>query len=113
MNFSLAKIKKSIKESKAKINKEILTLFFSVAVFLYIFCSVFLSFKVDESEISKYMESFKSDNNKYEYFTGNASVNIKNLVENSHVKSLKHYDELIDEISYSKREDPYSKANNL
>lgn len=110
MNFKLAKIKKIIKKNKAKINREVIVLFSSVIIFLYVFCSAFLGSKIDESKISEYMKSFKSENNKYEYFTNSVSVNIKNLVENSQIRNLKYYDELIDEISFSKREDPFSKV---
>lgn len=109
MDSILAKIKKTVGKIKTKINKEIIALLFSVVIFSFVFYSAFLSFKLNEDEVSEYMKSFKDNNSKYEDFVNNTRINIKNLVENSHIKELKRYDELIDEISYNKREDPFTK----
>lgn len=110
MNFSLAKIKKAVGEFKAKVNQEIIASLSAVIIFLYVFYSAFFGFELNESEISEYMKSFRNNCCKYDNSINNAGVNIKNLVEDSQVEELNYYDELINERSYNKRENPFTKS---
>lgn len=110
MNFSLVKIKKAIEKFKAEINQEIIASLSAVIIFLYIFYSAFFGFELNEYEISEYLGPF--GDNRYEYNDSieNAGENIKNLVEDSQVEELEYYDELINEKSYNKREDPFTES---
>lgn len=110
MNFSLVEIKKTIGKFRAKINKEIIALFSAVVIFLYVFYLAFFGFKLSESEISEYIKPFKDNCCEYDDSANNAGANIKNLVEDSQVEELEYYNELIDEKSYNKRENPFTKS---
>jgi hypothetical protein len=110
MNFSLVKIKKAIEKFKAGINQEIISSLAAVIIFLYIFYSAFFGFELNESEISEYMKPFKDNCCEYDDSVNNAGASIRNLVEDSQVEELNYYDELINERSYNKREDPFTKS---
>ena len=110
MNFSLVKIKKAIEKFKAVINQEIIASLYDLIIFLYIFYSAFFGFELNEYEISEYLKPFKDNCCEHDDSVDNAGANIKNLVEDSQVEELEYYDELINERSYNKREDPFTKS---
>ena len=110
MKFSSVEIKRTVKKFKAEISKEIIALFSAVIIFSYVFYLAFFGFELSESEISEYTKPFKDNCCEYDDSANNAGANIKNLVEDSQVEELKYYDELIDERSYDKREDPFTES---
>ena len=110
MNLSSAEIKKTVKKFKAKISKEIIASFSAVIIFSYIFYLAFFGFELSESEISEYTKPFKDNCCEYDDSANNAGANIKNLVEDGQIEELKYYNDLIDERSYNKREDPFTES---
>ncbi|MCK5122634.1 MAG: hypothetical protein KAQ87_00580 [Candidatus Pacebacteria bacterium] len=110
MKFNLVKIKKTIGRLRAKISQEIVFSFLAIIIFLYVFYSALFGFELSESEISEYMKPFRNNCAEYNDSINNVGANIKNLVEDDQIKELKYYDDLIDEKSYDKRKDPFSRS---
>jgi len=110
MKLSSVEIKKTVKKFKSEISKEIIVSFSAIIIFSYVFYLAFFGFELSENEIFEYTEPFKNNCCEYDDFANNAGANIKNLVEDSQIEELKYYDELIDERSYDKREDPFTES---
>lgn len=101
-------IEKIIRKVASK--KEFVFLLIAIVVFSFVSYVTFFQSDPEEFEISEYSKMFENDYSGHNNCIDDSNSSIKNLVSEDQIKEMKYYEELVEEKSYSERENPFIKS---
>ena len=100
-------IQKTIKENKVK--KNLFVIFFVAIIFLFVTYLALSVSNIKEQDIPDYDNLIRDNSNEYRDYANAASGDIKKLLKESQMDKIKQYKNLIKEINYKKRDNPFNK----
>ena len=100
-------LQKRIKEKKVK--KSLFVMFFVAIIFPFVTYLTFSAFNLKEQDIPNYDNLVKDNGNEYRDYANDTSEDTGRLLKDSQIDKMKQYKNLIGEISYKKRGNPFSK----
>lgn len=100
-------LQKTIKENKVK--KNLFVILFVAVIFLFVTYLTLSVSDIKEQDIPDYDNLVRNNGDEYKDYANATSGDTKKLLKDSQMDRMKQYKNLIKDVNYKKRDNPFSK----